>query len=1177
MTTPNPMPNSTAPLTADDLLKLDSENREQALDVRDSYIVKAPAGAGKTELLTQRLLALLTTVDDPEEIVALTFTNKAAAEMRQRVVSSLQRSAAGQRPAEAHKIRTYELGLEVLKRDAARQWHLLEHAGRMQITTLDALCGQLARQMPLMARFGSQPSIAADADAHYVQAAQATLQSLDEGHPQAEAIAQVLNHFDNDAVRFQSLIIDLLKRRDQWLRHAGRDIDLDAAEKALGHYIRNVLHGVSTALPTAVQMAMMPAARWAASSIWSAMNAGDEVDEDLKAVVNLVDWSEPLTDSPQDLPQWRGLAALLLTQKDAPRKSFSKGLGLSEGEGKPLGKALKDAMTLDFNAAAAATLGQVRQLPSPIYSAQEQQLISHFISVLRVAHAHLWLTFKAAGEVDFIEMAQSALMALGAEDNPSDLQLSLDYRIQHLLVDEFQDTSPTQVELLLRLTRGWQPNDGRTVFLVGDPMQSIYRFRKADVGLFLQIKSHGLGSIPLKELTLYRNNRSHEEIVDWGNLVFPDVFAPEDNFHRGAVKFDEAQATKGSHPMAGVTWHPIIDMPVAGAEPAEEYEGDNEELDPADELEAQAVIDIVRQAQQDDPQGTIAILVRARSHLGTLVKALHAQRPALPFQAVEIESLAQRQVIQDLLSLTQALLHQGDRIQWLALLRAPWCGLLLADLHQLMGDNHHATVWSLILDDNRCQRLSADGQQRLAHVRDVIQEAYAHQGRQRLRRWMEGTWQNLGGPQCLQGEADLLDSRAFFDILDELDEHGSLDLNRLNTEVDKLFAAPDPNASARLQIMTVHKSKGLEFDTVIVPGLHKKSPPTEKQMILWDELDGADGQGHLVVAPLPARADEKTAEPSKYKLLHQFESERNRHELQRLLYVAVTRAKRHLHLVGCAKLDTKADQGPLKPPAAGSLLSLLWPAGRAAFEEACLRLKDQGQGQDATAAAADAGSPMSPRTPKVVAPEAFDHRLVRLQSAQRPELLRDAAITVEWGPEESEFQMTDSDEAAHSGRLAADIGTLVHRYLEIIARDGLSDWSVARVRSLSLPMQRWMQQQGHAQKKSAAAAQEVIQHLVITLESEQGRWILGQHNPQGCEVPFTTAQDGQIQTHVIDRTFEADGVRWIVDYKTTRQADEEELDDAYRSQLARYRSLFAADAKVKTMVFFTRTGRVQEP
>jgi ATP-dependent helicase/nuclease subunit A len=109
--------------------------------------------------------------------------------------------------------------------------------------------------------------------------------------------------------------------------------------------------------------------------------------------------------------------------------------------------------------------------------------------------ASLWLAFQEGGEVDFIEIAARASLALGDDEAPTDLAQALDYRISHLLVDEFQDTSPVQVELLEQLTRGWLPDDGRTLFVVGDPMQSIYRFRKADVGLFLRVRQRGIGGI----------------------------------------------------------------------------------------------------------------------------------------------------------------------------------------------------------------------------------------------------------------------------------------------------------------------------------------------------------------------------------------------------------------------------------------------------------------------------------------------------------------------------------------------------------------------------------------------------------------------------------------------------------------------------------------------------------
>src|SRR5690606_11724167 len=117
------------------------------------------------------------------------------------------------------------------------------------------------------------------------------------------------------------------------------------------------------------------------------------------------------------------------------------------------------------------------------------------LMTLKLAVAQLHLRFAETREVDFIEIAQRAVHALGSADDPGELLLKLDASIRHLLIDEFQDTSLTQIHLLATLTAGWQPDDGRTLFLVGDPMQSIYRFRKAEVGLFLQAAEQGVGEI----------------------------------------------------------------------------------------------------------------------------------------------------------------------------------------------------------------------------------------------------------------------------------------------------------------------------------------------------------------------------------------------------------------------------------------------------------------------------------------------------------------------------------------------------------------------------------------------------------------------------------------------------------------------------------------------------------
>ena len=140
----------------DQLAAADWSQRARALDPEYSFIVQAPAGSGKTELLIQRHLALLALVEAPEEIVAITFTRKAAGEMRDRVLQAL-RMASGTPPVEDHRRKTWELARAVVQRDTQLDWGLAVTPSRLRIQTIDSLCASLTRQMPVLSGFGAPP------------------------------------------------------------------------------------------------------------------------------------------------------------------------------------------------------------------------------------------------------------------------------------------------------------------------------------------------------------------------------------------------------------------------------------------------------------------------------------------------------------------------------------------------------------------------------------------------------------------------------------------------------------------------------------------------------------------------------------------------------------------------------------------------------------------------------------------------------------------------------------------------------------------------------------------------------------------------------------------------------------------------------------------------------------
>ncbi|PKO47499.1 MAG: DNA helicase [Betaproteobacteria bacterium HGW-Betaproteobacteria-22] len=1116
-------------------LAADAHNRLRALELK-SFIVEAPAGAGKTELLTQRYLKLLTTVNAPEEIIAITFTNKAAAEMRARILDSLMKAANQEKPQQAHKQITYNLSLQALQHAQLKDWQLIENPSRLRIFTIDSLCAHLARQMPLMSRFGAQPRVTEDADSLYAQAAEQTLALLEdkthsENKTHSEIVKAALRYVDNDASKLKKLLIAMLEKRDQWLHHAQYEVDADALQLTLQYLVEQDLAAVELAINARVQHALMPVARFAASNL--------PCDH---PVALLTDWETPITNKQACLPMWRALADLMLTDKGEPRKLG----GLNVKVGFPAtddGRAQKQVLA-DVIASIAdlSVLHRVRSLPDFSHESTGWQIITMLSKLLNLAVAELWLTFQRAGEVDFSEIAQRATHALTNHfGEPTELALKLDYQIQHLLVDEFQDTSPSQIALLEQLTLGWQPDDGRTLFTVGDPMQSIYRFRKANVGLFIDAARHGVGNVRLERLQLYRNNRSCPAVVDWINHTFAPVFPPDDEVVQGAIHYRPFIATKQEMPQSGVEVHPVIS-------PADE----TTEL--ASQREAEAVISIIQAERGADPERKIAVLVRSKKHLSALVSRLRRDFRDVPFQAVEIEALQGRQIVQDLLSLTHALHHRADRVHWLATLRAPWCGLTLKDLHTLAGHDHQSTLWSLMQNDALVSQL--DGKARLLHMRDILAEAFAAQGRMNVSRWVRGLWLMLNGAACLWAQSDVVDVQAFFSCLDRLDRSNQFSPERMESEITKLFAAPD-SRGGNLQMMTIHKSKGLEFDTVILPGLGAATGGNhdDKPLVLWEEVVIAH-QRELLAAPFVPKGARDKEKVSPYDYLEAREHERDANESARVLYVAATRAERKLHLVGVANQNAKGEVKPAK----NTYLDLLWPTIGETFK------------QDVqVAGTATAPDDIADFTPQ----------LVRLAQPGIPAILRgeqSRAIPTQFN---THTDTRVNTKPSYQSSLDADVGTLVHRYLEMIAQQGVMQWTVDKIASLEYAMQHWLHQQGHAGQEVKAAVAAVQEMLIQTVSSVDGQWVLKVRPDAGTELGITHCHQSDVMSYVIDRTFIEDGVRWIVDYKSV--ALENHLTDdelkviaqQYQSQLDNYAMLFADEGiPVKQAIYFLRLGRL---
>lgn len=1108
----------------------DQRERERALDPAASFIVQAPAGSGKTELLTQRYLRLLATVDEPEEILAITFTRKAAAEMRDRILNALAAAARGE-PAQApHERITRELARAAADRDRARDWQLALHPSRLRIQTIDSFNAELTRQMPVLSGFGAQLGIVEDGRPLYRDAARRTLDLVETGEQWSGAVETLLMHLDNRLDRVEEMLADMLGRREQWrawLGHLGGDRDGDRRrlESALGREVRESLARVRDAIPREHRGELAALAAFAAARMEE-----DGKDSPVRACRGMR--SLPGTE-PEALEPWLGLAEILTTKSNGTwRRKPNRTVGFPPKHDETVRIAglierLSAVEGLD------ARLHRLRSLPQAHYGDGQWRILQALVELLPVAAAQLRLVFGERGEVDFPELMLKALEALGEPETPTDLALSMDYRLQHILVDEFQDTSTGQFELVRRLTAGWTPDDGRTLFLVGDPMQSIYRFREAEVGLFLRARRQGIDQVPLEPLRLTVNFRSGGGLVDWVNRAFGEIMPPEEDIAAGGVPHSPADAFHAAGD-DGVFVHPFFGE--------------------ADGRDAECAVERVREALARDAEGTVAILVRGRKHLGGILPRL--RREGLRFQAVDVEHLAERPAVQDLLALTRAMLHPADRTAWLAVLRAPWCGLSLADLHAVAGAGAGGAIFDRLQDASVRHALTDDGRERAGRLAEVLAGALAHRRRLPLRLWVERTWRALGGPAAVETAGDLEDARAFFELLEGIDEAGDIDdVTELDERLSDLYARPDPAADPRLQVMTIHKAKGLEFDTVILPGLERGGRGEDQKLLMWMERPREDGTTDLLLAPVRA-AD--TDRDRLYRYVAGLSKEKEALEQGRLLYVAATRARRRLHLI--ARLDVaETDEGGVEPgsPKSGSMLALLWPVIAERFGEAF-----------------DAHGPGPVTGRDGERPPPAIRRLARDWRPPAP------GADIEWQaepptePGETEGALVFD----WASELARHVGTVVHRVLQYLADNGLAgrddDWIEARRPVFRAMLAReavpaeWLDE----------GVDRVCTAISRVLSDEDGRWILdGPHETAASEYGVAGRLDGRPVTAVMDRTFvDERGVRWIVDYKTgTHEGGDragflESERERYREQLERYARLMSVmeDRPIRLGLYF---------
>ena len=1170
---------------------IDQQVRFDALDPHTSFAVSAPAGSGKTGLLTQRVLTLLAWCDEPEEVLAITFTRKAAGEMQDRIMHALWQAADQPEPQDPHAQRTWKLAQAVLQRDRELAWNLLQSPQRLRVQTIDSLCRSITKQLPLASGIGAQPDTLEDAEQAYRLAVRELFHLLEQDSPLRADLTRLFRHLDNNLPAVENLLVSLLAKREQWL-----GVLLQARHEDARAYLEQVLRDVICEHLDLVEAALLIHSSEICSIADRAAANLQETSERKNRIHELLGINGLPDAEPEALPQWFAIADLLLTNSGTFRARLTKTEGFPAGkENAELKNRFNEliAAITDTAPNAEQLLHELRSLPSASYAEHQWQLLDCLTSILPILVAQLTVVFKQQSATDYTAISQAALLALGDEDAPSDLALQLDYRIRHILVDEFQDTASPQLELLRKLTSGWQTGDGRTLFIVGDGMQSCYGFRNANVGLFLDARQQGIGSVALTPLDLRVNFRSQAGVVHWVNNIFQNAFPLQDDISRGAVCYSPSVAFKPAIDGNAVDFYVCTYSSETKSVEKDKAE-DDEEIPSrihAQQQEAEKVVELVQQARAANPGGSIAILVRTRNHLARILPALTAA--GLHYQATEIDRLASRMAIMDLLSLTRALLNPADRIAWLSVLRAPWCGLDNNDLHCITTANlielnpranetAFAVIWPQLELHQKIAGLSDSGKKILARVIPILQQALRERYRKPLRQWIEGVWFALGGPATLLDANDRDNIDSFFALLSKHQQGGSIrDWQAFNNAIDRLFAAPRADADPKLQVMTIHKSKGLEFDTVIIPGLDRSARKDDKQLLLWQERINHHGEKQLLLGSLAATGQE---EDTLYTFMRREADKQQAFEATRLLYVGCTRAIKRLHLIAC--INTKDDE--LVAPAKVSLLHSIWPF----VKEDAIQLQGN----------------TSPRRQLTLTDDLFAEKtkpglqhILRLPADWQAPVLADVTLLTayrghEFGSREID-DLTDDNplnipEVETTGaRLARHTGTVIHNALQAIVENKLigNTHSITAEEFIARQYHFWkiqLQQLGWSGDNLNRALQKITSAITATIDSAQGRWLLNSdHHQSACELSLMQKEKQDVREHIIDRTFIVDGVRWIVDYKSS-EAEAGESDDhfiaremeAYLPQLTRYKNLLAATETlpIKTALYLVTSGKLIE-
>ena len=847
--------------------------RKIAVFSKKSFIVQAPAGSGKTDLLVKRYLYLLSRVNNPEDILVITFTRKAAQELRVRIGNILNDEEILLKFFDIKYLsdNKYLAGI-VLENSNKLNWDIKNNLNRLNIKTIDGFCLDSIKRFSSITNCSGEVCVDENTDLLYEKIVDTYLFDFYNGKISNEkeilATKRLLIIFGNNFSFIKSNLIFLLRKRDH-IERVFKSFKKNL-KKMFEIYLEEI--NIST-INICKKLCPKIIRNFVKNSLIDGLSCTYEFEHiDFKKF----DCIKQLLIKEKEV--LLKLADVLLTKNNEWRKRPV--LKEYKDDLKKILRFINDEDFSDFKSA----LIDIKYLPDIKYTMVQWQIFDSLIRILPNLIHKIEEYHHKNNLIDYSTALKKTVDLFLKINQLNEINLN----IKHILVDEFQDISFNQFCLIKAITKNYSKKN--SIFLVGDPTQSIYKFRDSEVGIFIHSKYNKISNKKMHLIVLSNNYRSDYKIINFINYIFKNIFPRTENIARGCVTYNKM---KHSSICESSDFNDAVFLCLANDNKS------NEGLE---------IVKILKELENNH-ELSIAILVRSRSCLEKILPELN--KHDINYNAIEIDKISCNSLILDLISLTKALLDFTDKLAWLSFLNSNLCKIDINDIF-IISDNleFKSNIFNSFSNKNLLNKLSKDTKLMINKIKLLFGDYINNINYGKLSSFVYRIWICLGGKELMID--DYSDAIAiFFKILTNFENNSNIiDINEFEKEIDNSFSSKvveTKKSNSNIHIMTMHKAKGLEFDIVIIPGINKIFKRDKNNIMLWSNISNNFNEENILISVSdPEKINYLNNKPIKNNI-HSYILRENliksKYENIRLLYVAMTRAKKKIYLVSEIKTD----------------------------------------------------------------------------------------------------------------------------------------------------------------------------------------------------------------------------------------------------------------------------------